>query len=540
MALAAAGLLASFSDQAEAQQMRTSRGARPLYPSGEARVASRTQVPISVDGTENSDDGEALDRETGEVVQASATQPVRRVTKSQAGKPSQTVTTSGVRPSAGAQGGKVVSARTTSSGGVAGPRRTGTVPAQAMEPIPQMESHGDESGCASCDSGMMMDGNWDGGGGCSSCGSCDGMGCDCGFQSRSNCCMDFGSGPLASVLSWGLTRSYLRFQAASFKPTGADLPILASTDGTNNTTALATLLVGNERVNDQSQVGFRFTAGLWLDPSNDRAIELQGFNAGTWEYRERIATGTNANIQRPFTGSPRVIVSGAPVTGAMEANMDTVAFGGTVHLRNRLYQACNRRVDFLVGYQHARLEDHLTIASTSNNAGPGGNGTVTSINDQFITRNRFDGMTLGLQRFSRWRYWSFDTRFRLGTGNLRRTIDIAGSDTTRVLNATTNRAEGLLARQTNSGVYVLDRFVVSPEFAFEVGYNVTRNLDFTLGYTYLGIPKVARAGDQIDVDANNIPETNVNFPAGAALPVFNLVEKNYSLHSFDFGAQWRF
>ncbi len=97
-------------------------------------------------------------------------------------------------------------------------------------------------------------------------------------------------------------------------------------------------------------------------------------------------------------------------------------------------------------------------------------------------------MALGLGRFSRLGNWSLDTRFKLGMGNLRRQVTISGSET---INSTFVRPAGLLARATNSDIFIEDTFVVSPEFSIDLGYALTSNLDFSIGYNVLSIPKMA-------------------------------------------------
>ncbi len=166
-------------------------------------------------------------------------------------------------------------------GGNGNARLRGVGQAQAMEPIPQ-NAVMDSGHCESCQSGGMMSGHMQSGdmmmgGGCATCGSCDEMGCGCNSRMGSPGCIDFGSGPLASVLSWTLNRSYLRFQASNFQTYGADLPILASTA---TPPTAATTVLGNNRVNGDSIIGYRFQAGIWLDACNDKAIEVHGYDVG--------------------------------------------------------------------------------------------------------------------------------------------------------------------------------------------------------------------------------------------------------------------
>ncbi len=92
-------------------------------------------------------------------------------------------------------------------------------------------------------------------------------------------------------------------------------------------------------------------------------------------------------------------------------------------MRRRLMQTNCIRWDLLMGYQGTRVYDDLTIYSSS-----GPSPATIEIQDSFFTRNKFDGMTMGLGRFSRFGYMSIDTRFKLGMGNLRRQVIIQEPD----------------------------------------------------------------------------------------------------------------
>ena len=120
--------------------------------------------------------------------------------------------------------------------------------------------------------------------------------------------------------------------------------------------------------------------------------------------------------------------------------------------------------------------------------------------------------------------------FKLGMGNMQRDVTITGFQ--RVNNATPT-AEGLLARSSNNGFYSSNTFVFSPEVNITLGYRLTNNLEATVGYNYLGLPKVARGGEQIDTAAN----LNSNTPSR---PAFSLHESNFHLHSLNYGLQYRY
>ena len=129
---------------------------------------------------------------------------------------------------------------------------------------------------------------------------------------------------------------------------------------------------------------------------------------------------------------------------------------------------------------------------------------------------------------------------KLGLGNMENSVAIDGSSTITVPGtpgSTSTTANGLLARNTNEGNYVFNTFVVTPEANLTFGYRLTRRLEATVGYSYLGLPKVARVADQLDPQlASNLSDP----PSGARTPSFSLRESNYALHSLDYGLQWRY
>jgi hypothetical protein len=82
-------------------------------------------------------------------------------------------------------------------------------------------------------------------------------------------------------------------------------------------------------------------------------------------------------------------------------------------------------------------------------------------------------------------------------------------------------------------VYSTNTYVFSPEVNVTLGYRLTRNIEATLGYNYLGLPKVARAGQQIDT-VSDLDSANPTRPR------FILQESNFSLHSLNYGLQYRY
>jgi hypothetical protein len=337
--------------------------------------------------------------------------------------------------------------------------------------------------------------------------------------------LSIGGGGLINTFVWLTERMYFRTEGASFEATGMGTPVLLATGNPGSTT-----LFGNQVLHEDTQSGYRLAAGYWLDPCLERAIEIRAFDATEWETN--FTAGSPQTVARPFNqlnpNQPnRLVVSEGAVTGTATVQASSQVWGGDILLRRKLFQAEGLRWDILLGYQGLRLEDRLTIQSNTND-------TINTlqVKDHFATENSYDAGTIGLQRFSRWGNWSLDLQFKMGLGNMNRVVTIQGQ---RAINGT-NESQGLLARNTNAGVYDDDTFVVSPEFGVALGYRLTRNFDLTFGYNYLSLTSLARASEQIDPSL----QVDLNNPFQAVAPKYQLRESDYSLQAGTIGLQWRY
>ena len=166
------------------------------------------------------------------------------------------------------------------------------------------------------------------------------------------------------------------------------------------------------------------------------------------------------------------------------------------HVTGRSY-----RLDFLLGYRYANLEDELAIREQLLQL-PGGT-TRLDLEDRFETENDFHGVDLGLLWEGYRGRWTLELIGRVALGNNRQEVFIDGSTATSVVGGPTFvDAGGLLALSSNSGRYTRDEFAVIPEFSATLGYALTPRLSFNVGYTFFYWNEVVRAGDQMDLGAN--------------------------------------
>ena len=353
-----------------------------------------------------------------------------------------------------------------------------------------------------------------------------------------------------------LRRMQFRIQAATFWPDGQNLPQLVTTTRPANDPATdgligqagTTNLFGGSEVLGESTQGIRGELGSYFDDCRSHGLLFRFFDVGSNSLSYNSTPTSEPVVTRPFfstaNNAQATIAVNYPnsTSGSLNANISSDMYGGDILFRKLILRDCAGRIEFLAGYQTARLADSLVINSTSTALvnTPAPVGTISQLTDNFTTTNRFNGMALGLNGILRERCWSLSGMVKLGFGNMERSVGIDGSSTITVPGnptSTTTSANGLLARNTNEGNYVMSTFIVSPETNITIGYRLTRRLEATIGYSYLGLPKVARVADQLDPQlASNLSSP----PTGASTPRFALLESNYALQSLDYGLQWRY
>ena len=312
------------------------------------------------------------------------------------------------------------------------------------------------------------------------------------------------------------------------------------------------ILFGDDRLDVGAQSGGRFRVGLWLDPSGCRGVEGSYMMLG--EGRERFEQTSEGDpiLARPIfntaTGEQDALIvafegqDGAvppnhfEYHGSMAVSGKTRLQGAEALFRRSLFQQCESRLDFLLGYQFNRLEDELRIEQDFEVVDDPLviAGTTVDLFDLFDARNDFHGAQLGVVFRERVCRWSMEMLLKLGLGNTHSQVVIDGS-TIQDPPPPAPALDGFLAAGTNIGVYEQDQFTMIPELGVTLGYDVTCNLRATFGYTFIYWSKVARPGDQIDLHV---------FMSDQVLPhehpQFTWVTTDFWAQGMRFGLDYRF
>jgi hypothetical protein len=276
---------------------------------------------------------------------------------------------------------------------------------------------------------------------------------------------------------------------------------------------------------------------------------VEGEYTGLSRKSESFSDSTTANKVVPFnditTGQVRTI-SHPNASALLENQLE----GAAVRFRRQL--CCNTgcgfsewtcqtvpvstRVDLTAGYRYWQLDEQVSFSQGTSTA------PFFNTTDVFKTSNLFNGAELGVVWQGRRGWWSLDTLMRVAFGNVQQNVTISGSS--RLGTApTVVPNSGLLALSSNRGSYSRDVFTMVPEFGATLGYQVTRRLRATIGYSAIYWGNVVRPGDQVSLDINPALFPSVNNPnptaTGLQRPQFQFVQTDYWVQGLSFGGEFR-
>ena len=356
---------------------------------------------------------------------------------------------------------------------------------------------------------------------------------------------------------------------------GMRLPPLLTSATTGTTQANAgvlglnstSTLLGNQDILTERLNGGRIRFGWWFANNPNVGVELEYFGLRTARF-DRVDRSTGSPIlARPFfniapdTGLARedseLVAFPNVVSGSFTTSVFSTIDGAAVRFRRLLCcsSGCGcsplscgpvptqSRIDATIGWRFFQLHEGLSMREDLQSLRTSEPGSFV-IQDNFRTRNQFNGVELGTLWQGRRGYWSLDMLLRCSLGNVRQEVIINGSTATTVNGITTNANGGLLAQRTNSGTFVRESFAVMPELGATVGYQCTQHWRLTAGYTFLYLSNVVRPGDQIDRDVNPnlLPPESIPF-TGAARPRFDFVnnfrQSDFWVQGINLGAEYR-
>ena len=221
-------------------------------------------------------------------------------------------------------------------------------------------------------------------------------------------------------------------------------------------------------------------------------------------------------------------------TGTIQVKNDLDLVAAELYGRTLLARTGNSRVDLLGGYTFVRMDSELglrTQVTDGLSGNPIQNGTITTTQDNFGTKNQFHGGHIGLlQELTKGRF-TFTALGKVALGNMNQSSSVSGQFSTANTASPITEPQGLFARNSNIGTITRNQFTFLPEAGAKIKYQLGR-AQFGVGYTMLLFPSVAMAGSQVDP---------VIDPTDSALvPPPRLVTEAFFLHGLDLGVTFNF
>jgi hypothetical protein len=360
-------------------------------------------------------------------------------------------------------------------------------------------------------------------GSCDSCGSAGGYASDAGCES---CGHGYGQPidprveHIARLIANPLTGFWVRAEYLHLLLDGQGVPSLVTTSEAGTLRADAgklgllstTTLYGNDTLGEDERSGGRFEIGRYFGNSG-LALSASFLFAEDVDEQFSANSANFGILARPFVnvgpgglGNDAELISFPGLfTGNIDVQSSTSFSAGDVLLRAILICQKDRQLEGFIGYSYLNLDDDLSIRDFRRAIGGASGlavGTTIEESDRFSTENHFNAAAMGVRSQTCFGGWSLSSMLKLGIGVTSSTSTAAGSTTTSVpLPGGTDvatRNSGLLVQDTNSGSRDYDEFAVSPELRLLLSRRLDNDWSVSVGYHFLYLSRVLRAGEQID------------------------------------------
>jgi hypothetical protein len=351
---------------------------------------------------------------------------------------------------------------------------------------------------------------------------------------------------------------WVRGEALMWWLKGGQTPALITTSPASTPLAQAgvlgqpttSVLIGDQEMNDGLHAGGRITFGTWLGSCQESGVEFSYMIIGQ-NTENLTASGADTPVlARPFFDTTLGAESSQVISypNAWVGNGSVISTenleGAEALWRQALVHGSDGRIDLLMGYRFARLNDGLLISDTATSSGSAAisPGTQFEYADSFHTRNDFNGADLGFSTEWHRGRLSMVTLLKVGIGETHTEVDIDGSTAITTGAGRNVYGGGILALASNSGAHLSDQFSMMPEIGCTLSYDLTPHLTASVGYTLLYWSDVARPGDQIDlnVDSSQFPSGGNPTPAATVKPAFVLHTSDFWAQGVNVGLGYRF
>ncbi len=279
---------------------------------------------------------------------------------------------------------------------------------------------------------------------------------------------------------------------------------------------------GGDRFGDNMRIGGRVRGGFWFGNCRKYGLEADYFYLGEDADNVRATSDTGELFARPFYNTnPAVLAADAELlvapniaSSVFEINTSSEIYSVAPTFRWNLYccestNCCceqnSTRLDFLAGYRYLRFQESIKLSESFEPTGPFyAPGTTFEFYDGYAVENEFHGAELGLNYMTQRSRWVLDMTAKLGLGNLRSTCSIDGYSRVVVPGALDQTMTGgFLTAGSQLGTTERDKFALLPQADVRLGYCMTPNLRFHVGYSFLFLQNVIRPGSLISTQVDS-------------------------------------
>jgi hypothetical protein len=295
--------------------------------------------------------------------------------------------------------------------------------------------------------------------------------------------------------------------------------------------------------------GGRFQVGYWF--SRCLGVDASFFFLGGRSVSFDEPSSGTPLLARPFFDPLSNRDEALPIAignnaGEFSAQLRERLWGFDTNLRWALVRAPCMQVCVLAGFRNLDLTESLetvTALEIPSHKRTEPSFEVTS-GDRFQTRNFFYGGQVGADVAFFYGRLSLDAVAKVALGATHEVVNIdGGSEVVSSHGLDQTFGLGGLALPSNQGHFDRDIFTVVPEGAVTLGYQVTRRLRATVGYTFLYTSRAVRPGDAIDTTVNPtqmLAGFGRGVMTGPARPSFPGTDSDFWAQGLSFGLQYRY
>lgn len=342
------------------------------------------------------------------------------------------------------------------------------------------------------------------------------------------------------------------------------------------------IVLGDQPSSFGIRPGTRIVGGFWLDDERRLGVEanylfLGGSSTGSTvrtsgqpgapnfaiPYFDATGAAVNSSFH-PQNHVPGEAIWALPGSlggykGILGNSQQSQLQGSELNLLAPLVDDGGLRVSGLGGFRWLQLREDMSFDVATRGV-PSGSaaGSFFGSQDKFVALNNFFGAQIGGRAEGHSGAWFFQGTAAVALGVMQENADINGLSRTSsgTINYPTVNAGGMIlpggifAQRSNGGSHSSDRFAVVPEASLRIGYQLTKALRLSLGYTFLFASGVERPGNMLDrrinstlsglADASRASGQTHNAAAGPALPAFHLHDSSFWAQGITFGVECRF